>query len=448
MLLPSPESKTSFLSYKSSIRTNYRTRINEETKKAMLKGRLLYEQKKEEGMRRKEQQRDYFNELIRASNSNDKSIHKVKFEDDYRDISIPSDSQSKFINLKNGKISANSFFGIKAPKRKCCLLNTRKGHRNMNNSMRIRTGVEYIEKKCKNLVYSPRISDSLLLSNSKLKQVIEHQRNKSEKFEKVYRVVLENRQRGQSEMVKTRRMNRSIANGMRRRRIRTRKAKKRELGNVISQNPTEFLDQPAHNNQDQKQSINKDIVEDYSSEEEHKAINSGHFMNNSGNEGWGIQTDNFFKKDEQGENDYEPISPLIGSVVNLNTQKNHFKELGGESEVIIDSPASKKSVNDAPFFSDAINSPVNFFGDYQIPLHEVKIREKRLRLLKTAKACISKRRSQKSKIREKRRQRAADKAIRHHRVKTEFIQNSPVSSDSNKYPVAQPKDSGSDSSSV
>jgi len=48
-----------------------------------------------------------------------------------------------------------------------------------------------------------------------------------------------------------------------------------------------------------------------------------------------------FKKDEQGENDYEPISPLIGSVVNLNTQKNHFKEIGGGSEVIIDSPESK-----------------------------------------------------------------------------------------------------------
>ena len=44
-------------------------------------------------------------------------------------------------------MSANAFFGIKTPKRKCCLFSMRFKKIKVNEPIKIKTGVEFIEKK-------------------------------------------------------------------------------------------------------------------------------------------------------------------------------------------------------------------------------------------------------------------------------------------------------------
>lgn len=53
-------SSPSFLHYKAEIKTQYRTKINEATKKEMLRCEKLFQDKKREAMRRRDEQNEYF----------------------------------------------------------------------------------------------------------------------------------------------------------------------------------------------------------------------------------------------------------------------------------------------------------------------------------------------------------------------------------------------------
>mmetsp|Transcript_6653 Transcript_6653/g.5761 ORF Transcript_6653/g.5761 Transcript_6653/m.5761 type:complete len:140 (-) Transcript_6653:612-1031(-) len=135
----------------------------------------------------------------------------------------------------------------------------------------VKNGIQFIQKKCNNLVYSPRIPDSLLLSDDKLKKVIENRRHKSENIEKIYRVVYENKQREQIEINRGAPLHQVV------RRIINRR-------NVKTSNKTKRTNKK--NNFKLSKKRNKSMST--------KGKTNGYQLNNTDIEGLNIQTDNFF----------------------------------------------------------------------------------------------------------------------------------------------------------
>lgn len=59
MSLPD-SSSPSFLGYKTGLRTSYRAKLNEATKREMLRCNILYQQKKIEARRKRDERNQYF----------------------------------------------------------------------------------------------------------------------------------------------------------------------------------------------------------------------------------------------------------------------------------------------------------------------------------------------------------------------------------------------------